>query len=153
MQPDGRGSVAFLLAQLGAHAAALFTERVAVLNLTPAQAGLLRLITVMPGRSQQTYAERLGVPPSRFVNLVDELESRDLVERRRGEPDRRSYALHLTTQGQAAMRDIGALGRAHEDDLCTDLTADERQTLRELLARIAEQQGLLPGVHPGYRRG
>ncbi|GIF96849.1 MarR family winged helix-turn-helix transcriptional regulator [Catellatospora citrea] len=152
MQPDGRGSVAFLLAQLGAHAAALFTERVAALDLTPAQAGLLRLITVMPGRSQQAYAERLGVPPSRFVNLVDELESRDLVERRRGEPDRRSYALHLTTQGQAVMRDIGAVGRAHEDDLCADLTAAERQTLRELLGRIADQHGLLPGVHPGYRR-
>jgi DNA-binding MarR family transcriptional regulator len=143
--------VAFLLAQLGAHAATRFAARIDALDLTPPQAGLLRMIATTPGLSQQTYATRLGTPPSRFVTLVDDLQNRGLVERRRGEPDRRSYALHLTAEGQKLLRELGAIGRAHADDLCAALTAEERTTLRELLARIAQQQQLTAGVHPGYR--
>jgi hypothetical protein len=31
------------------------------------------------------------------------------------------------------------------------LSAEERQQLHMLLTRIADQHGLIPGVHPGYR--
>ena len=146
------GGAAFLLAQLGAHATAAFAQRVADLDLTPPQAGLLRMLTQVPGQSQQTYAERLGMPPSRFVTLVDTMEQRGLVERRRGEPDRRSYALHLTDHGQHLKRRLDAVGKAHEDDVCASLTTVERATLRGLLARMAQQQNLTAGVHPGYRQ-
>jgi DNA-binding MarR family transcriptional regulator len=146
------GGAAFLLAQLGAHAAAAFAQRVAELDLTPPQAGLLRMLEQVPGRSQQAYAERLGMPPSRFVTLVDTMERRGLVERRRGEPDRRAYALHLTEHGQQTQRRLAAVGKAHEDDVCAALTTAERATLRGVLARMAQQQGLTPGVHPGYRQ-
>jgi DNA-binding MarR family transcriptional regulator len=143
--------VAFLLAQLGAHAAIRFAARIDALDLTPPQAGLLRMIAATPGQSQQSYATRLGTPPSRFVTLVDGLQARGLVERRRGDPDRRSYALHLTAEGRGLLAELGTVGRAHEADLCAALTAAERTTLHELLNRIAQQQGLTAGVHPGYR--
>jgi hypothetical protein len=32
------------------------------------------------------------------------------------------------------------------------LTDDERTQLAQLLRRIADQQGLRPGVHPGFSR-
>jgi len=80
------------------------------------------------------------------------MQDRGLIERRRGEPDRRSYALHLTAGGEQFMRQLATIGRAHEDDLCAALTADERATLRGLLTRIARQQNLTAGVHPGYRQ-
>ena len=35
--------------------------------------------------------------------------------------------------------------------MCEGLDAQERKTLAELLARIADQQGLTPEVHPGYK--
>jgi DNA-binding MarR family transcriptional regulator len=147
----GLGGVAFLLAQLGAHAAMRFAERIRELDLSPPQAGLLRMIAASPGESQQTYAGRLGTPPSRFVGLVDELEGRGLIERRRGEQDRRAYALHLTGPGERLLADLGKVGHAHEEDITAALTADERAALRELLARVAAQQQLTPGVHPGFR--
>jgi DNA-binding MarR family transcriptional regulator len=147
-RPDGVG---FLLAQVGGHAARRFAARVSTLDLTPPQAGLLRAIARQPGQTQQSYAAHLGVPPSRFVTLVDSLEGRGSIERRRRPDDRRAYGLHLTADGEALMRDIGRVSRAHEDDLCQGLTDSERNTLRELLARIADAQGLTPGVHPGYR--
>jgi DNA-binding MarR family transcriptional regulator len=144
---------AFLLAQIGAHAAARFTERIKALGLTPAQAGLLRLIAWEPGQSQQTVAAKLGTPASRLVLLVDGLEERGLIERRRNRDDRRNYALHLTETGAQFMRrEIAPVGAAHEEEICSGLEPDERTQLHDLLERIAARQGLTPGVHPGYRQ-
>lgn len=151
--PQGRGTGnAFLLAQLGAHAAERFAERIAALELTRPQTGLLRLIARQPGQSQQAIARQLGTPPSRLVALVDGLEVRELVERRRNPDDRRHYALHLTDAGQRAMRDIATVAEQHEDEICGPLTAAERAQLRDLLGRLAAEHGLAPGVHPGYRK-
>ncbi|MFF0248964.1 MarR family winged helix-turn-helix transcriptional regulator [Streptosporangium sandarakinum] len=142
---------AFLLAQVGAHAAARFAERISELEVVPADVGLLRMIATRPGRSQQSLAEELGVVPSRVVALIDNLERKGLVERRRNPQDRRNYALHLTEQGAHVMTQMRRLGKAHEDDICAALDHAQRAQLTELLEAIAAQQQLTPGVHPGYR--
>lgn len=146
------GSAAFLLAQVGAHAAARFAERLVALNLAPQHAGVLRLLGTEGGISQRALADRLGLLPSRLVMLVDELEARGLVERRDDPRDRRSYALHLTEQGRAALADVGRVAREHGESLCAALSADEGRQLVTWLGRIADEQGLTPGVHPGIRR-
>jgi DNA-binding MarR family transcriptional regulator len=141
---------AFLLAQLGARGAARFAERIATLDLTAPQAGLLRLIASEPGQSQQALARQLGTPPSRLVPLVDSVEARGLIERRRNAEDRRLYALHLTAGGQRFMARLAQLGAEHEDAMCAPLDTAERQQLHGLLRRLADHQGLSPGVHPGF---
>lgn len=146
----GPGS-AFLLAQLGAHAAGAFARRVEQLGINPAQAGVLRLVAQHPGRSQQALAEQLGVAPSKVVALIDGLQQRGLIERTRSSTDRRQYALHLTDSGRQLLANVGAHAAEHETELTTALDADERRHLLKLLQRIADQQGLTPGVHPGYK--
>src|SRR5215813_13612369 len=146
-----RGSTAFLLAQIGAHVATQFGERLNCLQLTRPHAGILRLIGMTPGLSQQELARRLAILPSQLVALLDELEERGLIERRQDATDRRTYALHLTTAGRNVLEQIGRIAREHDDAVCAALHVDERQQLYALLGRIAEQQGLTPGVHPGYR--
>jgi len=148
--PPGPGA-AFLLAQLGSYATARFTERVAELDLVPAQTGLLRAVAASPGQSQQALAQLLGTPPSRLVALVDALEERGILERRRNPDDRRLHVLHLTEAGHQLLRRIGELARAHNDALCRALDPTERNQLRALLTRIADDHDLTPGVHPGYR--
>ncbi len=144
--------MAFLLAQVGALAAARFAERLAPLGLAPQHAGLLRLIGATAGQSQRALGDRLGILPSRLVVLVDELEERGLVERRDEPGDRRSYALHLTEAGRTMLGEVGHLAREHGESICSGLEPEERRQLAALLARIADRQGLVPGVHPGYRR-
>ncbi|MGO9383014.1 MAG: MarR family winged helix-turn-helix transcriptional regulator [Mycobacterium sp.] len=146
--PDG---VAFLLAQLGHHAAALFAEQVATVELTPPHAGILRVIAAEPGRSQQVLSAQLGMLPSRVVVYVDELEQRGYVERRRNPDDRRLHALFLTAAGKRLMRKLSDLARQHDLRLTAALDPEQYGTLRGLLATVAQQQGLTPHVHPGYR--
>jgi len=145
-------TTAFLLAQVGAHAAMKFAERLREVDLAPPHAGMLRAIAAHPGSSQQNLAAVLGMVPSRLVPLLDELEGRGLVERRDHAEDRRLYALFLTDKGAKAMAEIGRIARAHDDAVCASLTARERRDLGALLARIAEAAGLADGVHPGFAR-
>jgi len=150
-QARKRTDIAFLIAQLGAYAAERFGERAAALDFTRPQAGLLRLISREPGLSQQAVARRLGTPPSRLVALVDGLELRGLIERRRNPGDRRNYALHLTAAGEQAMAALGQAAFEHELAISAPLTPAERTELSRLLAKLAAGHGLVPGVHPGYR--
>ena len=143
--------VAFLLAQLGHHATTLFAEQMATLELGPHHAGILRAIATEPGRSQQALSAQLGMLPSRVVVYVDELEERGYVERRRNPDDRRLHALHLSAAGKRLLRKVSELARQHEQQLTAALSADERDALRDLLAAVANQQGLAAHVHPGYR--
>ncbi|TMB33166.1 MAG: MarR family transcriptional regulator [Deltaproteobacteria bacterium] len=145
-------STAFLLAQVGAHAAARFAGRLAALDLSPAHAGTLRVIEQNAGISQQALSSVLGMVPSRLVVLVDELEERGLVERRDAPDDRRTHALHLTRKGAETFEAVGRIARAHDDDVCAPLGADEREVLGAMLRRIADHEGLTPGVHPGFSR-
>ncbi|TCK19846.1 DNA-binding MarR family transcriptional regulator [Pseudonocardia endophytica] len=142
---------AFLLTQLGTHAASAFAERIARLDLTPPQTGLLRVVASEPGRSQQALAQQLGTPPTRLVALVDGLEERGLLERRRNPGDRRLHAVHLGPAGEKLMGEIRDVAREHDDAVLAPLDDDERARLRELLGKLADAHGLTPGVHPGYR--
>ncbi|MFI5912482.1 MarR family winged helix-turn-helix transcriptional regulator [Dactylosporangium sp. NPDC051541] len=151
-QPRRPRGAAFLLAQLGAHAAEKFAGRVQQLGLSPAEVGLLRMISGQPGRSQQSVAIDLGVVPSRVVVLIDNLGHKGLVERRTGATDRRHHELYLTVDGEQIMMDMRSIATEHDDELLTALAPEERAQLTELLQRIADQQGLTPGVHPGYRQ-
>jgi DNA-binding MarR family transcriptional regulator len=147
-----RQGAAFLLAQVGAQAAARFAERLAPLLLSPPHAGILRALAKSAGLSQQELASMLNIHSSRLVGLLDELETRGLVKRQEKTDDRRTYALHLTDEGQAILGEIGRIAKEHQDSLLASLSKEERELLVDLLQRIADDQGLTPGVHPGFSR-
>lgn len=149
--PPGRPSPSFLIAQVGAHAASQFAKRLETLKLAPRHAGILRILNSTPGITQQALAATLGMVPSRLVVLVDEMEQRGLVERRGNPEDRRRYALHVTEKGNATLQAIGRIAREHSQALLAGISEGEQQQLATLLLRIADQQGLTRGVHPGYR--
>jgi DNA-binding MarR family transcriptional regulator len=129
-----------------------FAERLAALRLSPPDAGILRLLRIAPGISQQDLSARLQIHPSRLVAILDNLEKRKLVERRPNPQDRRLYSLHLTGDGSEILQQIGRVAREHQDALLSTLNSDERSRLTELLQRIADAHGLTRGVHPGYQR-
>jgi DNA-binding MarR family transcriptional regulator len=142
-----------LLAQVGARAAALFAARLRALDLAPAHAGALRVVAGNAGISQQALSSLLGMVPSRLVSLIDELEHRGLVERRDNADDRRVYAIHLTPKGAETMAALGRIARAHDEEVLAPLGEKEREALRSMLSRIADDQQLTPGVHPGFAQG
>ena len=155
--PSSGDGFAYLLVQLGFHLAGKFAERLAPLGLEPRHFGMLTRLAANEGRSQQAIGELMGLNPTRMVFLVDELEQRGLVERRRNPADRRSYALYLTDQGRAKLREAQEASARHAGQVGASLTGAQRRQLTALLRRLAEEQGIaeasLPSLHgpPGVR--
>src|SRR3981081_1639230 len=127
------GGAAFLLAQLGAHASGQFAKRLEPLGFTPAHAGIFRIIAANPGLSQQELAAKLGMYASRLVAVIDDLETRGLIERQPSNTDRRLYALHLTKSGREQLSAIGAIAREHGRDLFDEVKDEKRSSLSPLL--------------------
>jgi DNA-binding MarR family transcriptional regulator len=149
-QPMPRPGIGFLLSQLGGQSSKRWSERLDRLGLEPREVMLFRFVALAEGRSQSEVARAIGLPASRIVALVDRLEKRGWVERRVSADDRRSHALHVTPSGRALIDQLAAISAEHEADLAQGLTADDQATLLELLGLVAEAQGLIVGVHPGF---
>jgi DNA-binding MarR family transcriptional regulator len=146
-------SVGFMLSTLGHAVSRLFIHALEPLELHPREFAVLRAVKANDGQSQQTLAERLRIPPSRMVAIVDELESRGLIERRPDPHDRRVRALYVTTSGQTLLQDAFNLVVQHERAISKVLTVNERAELLALLNRIAGHLGLATDVHSALRDG
>jgi len=146
-------SIGFLIAQVGAHANLKYAAHLQPLGLSPALAATLRVLESRDGINQQALAAKVQSHPSRLVAIVDELTSRGLVLRKVSAVDRRAHAVHLTAKGRDCLLRLSTVGQEFQQALCAPLRADERRILGELLWRIAEAEGLEPGIHPGFRNG
>jgi DNA-binding MarR family transcriptional regulator len=151
----GHGGFAFLLVQLGMEAARQFGEQLAPLGVEPRHVGMLMRLAANEGKAQQVIGELIGLNPTQMVFLVDELEGRGFVERRRNPADRRSYALYLTPAGRDMLSKVQEAGRVHQARFGASLSATEQEQLTELLRRIARDQDItdqsLPGIPPRRR--
>ncbi|HJS78892.1 MAG TPA: MarR family transcriptional regulator [Burkholderiales bacterium] len=107
-----------------------------VSDLPPGRVGILLIIDANPGVTQTRLAQAIGLDRSTLVGVLDGLEARGLVERRRGE-DRRTNGLLLTRAGRALVTDLKRRIRVHERRVAARLTAAEKTRLLVLLAKLA----------------
>lgn len=140
--------VGFLVSQLGFHAAGRFAQRLRPLGLQPRHFGLLTHLAASDGQTQQRLADTMGIHRNAMVGLIDDLEERGLVQRRRHPADRRAHALHLTAAARDLLTEAQAAADAHDVELLAGLNTTDRRHLLTLLRHMAEHADLVPGVHP-----
>lgn len=142
--------IGFLLSQLGAFATAAFAAKTRELGISPAEAGVLRILGRQHGINQRELAEKLGTAQSRVVALIDSLETAHYVTRSRSITDRRNQQLQLTDSGRTLLVELRSAAEAQEAEVATGLDPDERHQLYKLLLKLGTAHGLDPDVHPGY---
>jgi DNA-binding MarR family transcriptional regulator len=142
-------SVGFLISQLGFFSSKRFTEALEPLGIGPRDFLLMRFVAAADGQTQQALADRLHIPPSRMVALVDHLEDMGLIERRPDPDDRRVRRLFLTRAGRSVLEKAGKIAIDYETQLCAGINRKEREQLIDLLQRLQVTQTELGGVHPG----
>lgn len=96
----------------------------------------LSLVVQYPNVTQSGLARMLGIERSGLVAIVDELEGRGLLKRTNVPGDRRVQALVPTQKGKTVYAEARATVRAHEEQLLSNLSTDEKTTLMALLAKI-----------------
>jgi DNA-binding MarR family transcriptional regulator len=105
--------------------------------LRPRQLLALTLLGEHGPVTQQALGEALRLDPSNVVGLLNELEERGLVTRRRDPADRRRHIVELSAAGADELARTNSEFRRTEDDLLKALNPDERTTLYSLLIRVA----------------
>lgn len=101
---------------------------------------ILSVIAANPGIRQGAAGEALGIKRANMVVLINELVEAGHVERAPAADDRRAIALSLTTSGRATFESATSRLIEHEDQLLTDFTAAERETLIGLIRRIEARE-------------
>ncbi|MEM8562312.1 MAG: MarR family transcriptional regulator [Pseudomonadota bacterium] len=74
------------------------------LSMAPGHFTVLSLISLNPGINQSNLARCMFLDRSSMVPILDQLQRKQLIERRSLPTDRRAYALHLTTAGRSAVK-------------------------------------------------
>ena len=114
----------------------LFLERMAVYGLRPVDFSVLSLITHNPGITSRQLCAALNILPPNLVGMINGLAKRGLIDRQPHPRDRRAVGLHLTTEGEAVMRQAEATASELENQATARLTPHERQTLIRLLRKV-----------------
>jgi DNA-binding MarR family transcriptional regulator len=104
-------------------------------GLRPRHLIALRLLSEHGPVSQHGLADALSLDPSNVVGLLNELEERGLITRRRDPADRRRHIVELSAAGESELACTQARLGLVEDELLSALTAAERDTLYHLLLR------------------
>jgi DNA-binding MarR family transcriptional regulator len=105
-------------------------------GLSPGRVGMLLLIEANPGVTQSRLAHAVSRDRSTMVGVLDLLQARRLIERRRG-ADRRTNGVWLTRTGRLVLARAKRAIASHERRVASRLSPAERTKLLELLARIA----------------
>jgi DNA-binding MarR family transcriptional regulator len=132
-------STMFLLKRLGFSAKGKSMTAYEERGLHPYHFGILIALAEGSHETQGAIADSLGYDRGQLVGLLDELEERGLVERRRDPGDRRRHIVQLTADGKRTLKELRALSRQLEDDFLEPLDEAERAQLHALLLRLAEK--------------
>jgi DNA-binding MarR family transcriptional regulator len=130
-------SPSFLLKRLGLTVKERVADAFEQVGASPQHYAVLAVLEEGDRETQATIADALAYDRSYLVGLLDELEERGLVERRRDPADRRRHIVRVTAAGRKALAKLRALHEQVDDDFCAPLSSDERATLHALLLRLA----------------
>jgi len=123
------------LARIGTKAA---DGALAPTGLRPRHLVALMLLHDHGPAGQQTLASALALDPRNVVGLLNDLEERALVTRRRNPEDRRRHDVEISVQGRQSLADAQERLMTCEQQLLGALSEPERATLYDLLARAAD---------------
>jgi DNA-binding MarR family transcriptional regulator len=127
----------FLLKRLGFLAKAQSMAAYERTGLHPYHHAVLAVLDEGSRETQGSIADALGYDRGQLVGLLDELEDRGLVERRRDPADRRRHMVEMTPEGKAELRKLRSLSRRLEAEILSPLDESERAQLHALLLRLA----------------
>ncbi len=108
-------STGFLVTRAHQRAHREFLSALQPLDIEPRHYGSMRVLRLVGSVTQGQLAATLDVSPATIVQMVDHLEHRGLLTRKRDSSDRRVYRLHLTSEGVGVLEQTAVIAATVQD--------------------------------------
>jgi DNA-binding MarR family transcriptional regulator len=126
----------YLLNRAGTRIALSFSERIRPLGATLQMWRVLAALRERDGRRMGDLSETTSIEVSTLTRLVDSMERKKLVVRRRDAEDARAVTLHATATGRRLTERIVPIAEHYEDAALVGFDAAEAETLKAALRRL-----------------
>ena len=128
-----------LIRRLHQISVSVFSERMKALgvDLTAPQFAALSTVAQHPGLDQATLAGLIAHDKPTLGGVIERLEGKGLVARRKSDSDRRSKHLEITEAGAALLRRLSPVVAAVQRDILPGLTDDEYSDFIRLARKAA----------------
>ncbi len=131
------GFIGFHLRQAQDAALRSFIRYPGLKNFQPGRFAVMMIIYYNPGISQGALARVIARDKSTLTPIIQDLQRRGFIERRKSAHDRRSIRLSLAPRGQKALSKL--LRHVYEHDRALDsIVGDEKPALLALLRKLTD---------------
>jgi DNA-binding MarR family transcriptional regulator len=134
----------FLFRRCRQRLGALYLKRTTDIDLTLQQFSALHAINEHPWIEQTSLCNSIMLDRSTVATQLAKLEEKGLLTRKPATDNPRKNLIKLKPAGRAMLARVGPLLNSIEDDLLAILSPADRETLIELLSRVANVQDETP---------
>jgi MarR family transcriptional regulator for hemolysin len=117
---------------------AAFDTRLASLDLNLTKASLISYVAEFGRTSQTRLADQLGIGRAAIGSVVDQLQTRGLVERQPNPSDRRVWLVAVTGAGRELATKVAEVDEVLRADLRRGIGREERQALAWVMTRLQQ---------------
>jgi MarR family transcriptional regulator, lower aerobic nicotinate degradation pathway regulator len=143
LPPSMRDRTTFLLYRAGELSHSMANEMLAPIRLTARQVGILTLVIDLQPMNQKALGDQLRIDRTTMVTLIDDLEEKRYVSRRRHPGDRRAFLIEPTAAGRSAKAQAIKILDEQKRRFLTPLTADQQEQLLALLKLLQRPPSLV----------
>ena len=129
-----------------------FTEEVAPHGFTFRQCQVLGYLAYGGPLPQNELAEKMRIEPPTLVGILDRMERDGWIHREGCEVDRRKKIIHPTPAAEPVWSVILQCGRRVRRRASRGLSAQQLESLRELLAKVQENLGASVAQPAGVKK-
>jgi DNA-binding MarR family transcriptional regulator len=133
---DPNQQLEFLLTELVRLQVRVYNTRFRATGLNQSQVAALVHLERVDQLSQSDLARRLGLRKAAAGTLIEGLEGKGLVERSRGQDDRRVQLVSITEAGRRVVEDVDQMAEQLGNDYRQGISRDERAQFVTTLQRL-----------------
>ncbi len=115
-----------------------FNRELSHLNIRAGQIAILRALDFRDGISQEAIRLLFHLDKGTIAKTIKPLVREGYIVREKSPYDKRAYQIFLTDKGREIMPELKTIIKQWADILTTDFTESEKQTIEDLLSRMAE---------------
>lgn len=120
------------------HSNHAMSTRIRARGLLPGQPKVLEHVAAHEGCLQRDIAQACAMERATVTGILARMEEAGLIERRPKPGDRRALEVWLTSKGWEAAEYVANCGAEVDRTACAGMTAEERDELARLLARVRD---------------